>query len=112
METRALQVFECSACGHRVYPARLRCPACGAAGWRHVAVAEGQILAWTQLAQPDGDLATIATVRILPAGPDLVARLVQPPRQAGQRIALAARTTGGRLLPWGAWDDCAAEPEA
>lgn len=101
MATQILQVFECQSCAHRVYPARLRCPACGAADQQTVQAGQGEVLAWTRLAQPDGSLAIISTVRVLPAGPVLVARLAQLPQQAGARVALQARELGGRLLPWG-----------
>lgn len=102
MESRSLQVFECSACAHRVYPARLRCPCCGAAEQQAVEVGQGEVLAWTTLAQPDGSHAIIATVQVRPAGPQLVARLAALPQQAGERVALQARWLRGRYLPWGA----------
>ena len=48
----SLHVFACAACGHKVYPARLWCPACGHAQAEPVAVESGELLAWTSI--PDG----------------------------------------------------------
>lgn len=117
------RVDECCACGHRVYPARLWCPACGHDEARSVAVDEGELLAWTVMpdkgraVQPDagsdspnstnppGPAADpkpviIATVRALPDGPVLVVRLQAPPAHIGQRLRLFERQTSGRALPW------------
>lgn len=121
-------VDECRACGHRVYPARLWCPACGHDEARPVGVEEGELLAWTVMpdkgraAQPDsgsdspdpsGSLDSanppgpsdpgpvfIATVRALPDGPVLVVRLQAPPAHIGQRLRLFERQVSGRALPW------------
>lgn len=102
----SLHVHECRACGHRVYPARLWCPACGHDGAQAVAVNEGEVLAWTT--QPsakegaDTDVAIIGTARTLPDGPVLVLRLQDSPTHIGQRLRLFERTVAGRALPWGA----------
>lgn len=122
------RVNECCACGHRVYPARLWCPACGHDESRPVAVDEGELLAWTVMpdkgraVQPDSgpdspnppgflDSANppgpsdpgpviIATVRAVPVGPVLVVRLQAPPSHIGQRLRLFQRQVSGRALPW------------
>ena len=121
----SVTVVECRACGHRVYPARLWCPACGHDEARPVAVDEGELLAWTvvpdkgRAAQPgsgsdsanppdpvepadpaDPQPVFIATVRALPDGPVLVVRLQAPPAHIGQRLRLFERETSGRTLPW------------
>lgn len=101
MAWQALQVFECVACAHRVYPARLRCPKCGMVDSQEISVQQGCVRAWTSLAQADGASIVIATVWVEPDGPELVVRLAQEPAQPGQRVALQARTLNGRLLPWG-----------
>lgn len=46
------------------------------------------------------DLVVIATVRALPDGPVLVARLEDMPTHSGQRLRLFGRKTQGRVLPW------------
>lgn len=46
------------------------------------------------------DLVVIATVRALPDGPVLVARLEDMPTHIGQRLRLFGRKTQGRVLPW------------
>lgn len=116
------RVNECRACGHRVYLARLWCPACGHDESRPVAVDEGELLAWTVMpdkgraAQPDPGSDSpnsprspgpsdpgpviIATVRAVPVGPVLVVRLQAPPSHIGQRLRLFQRQVSGRALPW------------
>ncbi|MGV2899697.1 zinc ribbon domain-containing protein [Achromobacter sp. AGC78] len=116
------RVDECRACGHRVYPARLWCPACGHDESRPVAVDEGELLAWTVMpdkgraVQPDSGSDSpnpprspgladsgpviIATVRAVPVGPVLVVRLQAPPSHIGQRLCLFQRQVSGRALPW------------
>jgi len=115
----SLHVYQCRACGHRVYPARLWCPACGHDEAQEVAVDEGDLLAWTVMpdkgraAQPgsgsdsgsppdptDPGPVIIATVRALPEGPVLVVRLQAPPAHIGQRLRLFERQALGRALPW------------
>ncbi|HCW17127.1 zinc ribbon domain-containing protein [Achromobacter sp.] len=100
----SVNVFECQACGHRVYPARLWCPACGQdqKQAREIAVQAAELLAWTEMPARPGDAASavIATVRALPDGPQMVVRLDAPPTHAGQRLHLFARTMHGRALPW------------
>lgn len=100
----SVTVFQCRACGHRVYPARLWCPACGQEQnpAREVAVDDAEVLAWTAMPAKPGEAAPaiIATVRALPDGPVLVARLETPPAHAGQRLRLAERTMQGLALPW------------
>lgn len=116
------RVDECRACGHRVYPARLWCPACGHDESRPVAVDEGELLAWTVMpdkgraVQPDSGSDSpnpprspgpsdpgpviIATARAVPVGPVLVVRLQAPPSHIGQRLRLFQRQVSGRALPW------------
>lgn len=96
----SLHVFQCRACGHRVYPARLWCPACGHDHADTVAVDEAELLAWTQMPDKDADVAIIGTARALPDGPVLVVRLQDTPRQAGERLRLFERTMHDRVLPW------------
>ncbi len=100
----SVNVFECHACGHRVYPARLWCPACGQdqAQARHVPVEAGELLAWTTMPAKPGEAApaVVATIRALPDGPVMVARLDAPPAHIGQRLHLFERTMQGLALPW------------
>ncbi|WP_454668842.1 zinc ribbon domain-containing protein [Achromobacter kerstersii] len=58
----------------------------------------------SKVGDPDNtlDLVVIATVRALPDGPVLVARLEDMPTHIGQRLRLFGRKTQGRVLPW-AW---------
>jgi len=58
----------------------------------------------SKVGDPDNtlDLVVIATVRALPDGPVLVARLEDVPTHIGQRLRLFGRKTQGRVLPW-AW---------
>ncbi|WP_251864969.1 zinc ribbon domain-containing protein [Achromobacter sp. Marseille-Q4962] len=93
-------VWECRACGHRVYPRRLWCPACGGRQARPASVDEAEVLACTRVPGPEGDT-VLATLRALPRGPQLVARVAGPPVRAGQRVRLrGAADAQGRVLPW------------
>lgn len=97
----SFSVMECEQCGHRVYPARLWCPACGHDRAREVAVEQAELLAWTHVpGKADDGGSVFATVNALPRGPLLVARLPDEPRGAGQRLRLLARTVQGVALPW------------
>ncbi|MGE4437447.1 zinc ribbon domain-containing protein [Achromobacter sp.] len=98
----SFNVMECAQCGHRVYPARLWCPACGHDGAHEVALEEAELLAWTQVPGKAGESGSVfATVNALPRGPLLVVRLPEAPRQgAGQRLRLLAHTWQGVTLPW------------
>jgi len=97
----SVTVEQCRACGHRVYPARLWCPACGHDQAQPVPVESAELLAWTAMPARAGEAAVIlATVRALPDGPVLVARLADMPVQAGQELRLFERTEQGRMLPW------------
>ncbi|MBB1593339.1 hypothetical protein [Achromobacter sp. UMC46] len=97
-------VFQCQACNHRVYPARLWCPACGQdqSGALHIAVEQAELLAWTAMPARQAEAAPVivATVRALPDGPVMVVRLDAPPTHTGQRLRLDERTMQGRSLPW------------
>ena len=100
----SVNVFQCHACSHRVYPARLWCPACGQDQdpARQVAVDDAEVLAWTTMPTRPGEAApaVVATVRALPDGPVMVVRLEAPPTHAGQRLHLFERTMQGLALPW------------
>lgn len=124
----SLLIDQCRACAHRFYPSRLWCPACGHDQVQPVAADYAELLAWTvmpakkdeskrdesgsdesgnnesKVGDPDStlDFAIIATVRALPDGPVLVARLEDMPTHIGQRLRLFGRKTQGRVLPW-AW---------
>lgn len=124
----SLLIDQCRACAHRFYPSRLWCPACGHDQVQPVAADYAELLAWTvmpakkdeskrdesgsdksgnnesKVGDPDDtlDLVVIATVRALPDGPVLVARLEDVPTHMGQRLRLFGRKTQGRVLPW-AW---------
>lgn len=124
----SLLIDQCRACAHRFYPSRLWCPACGHDQVQPVAADYAELLAWTvmpakkdeskrdesgsnksgnnesKVGDPDDtlDLVVIATVRALPDGPVLVARLEDMPTHIGQRLRLFGRKTQGRVLPW-AW---------
>lgn len=98
-----LLVHACRACGHQVYPVRLWCPACGHDQADPVAVEDGELLAWTTIAGGEGGLRLIATVRVLPAGPELVVRIAPESAdglRAGQRLALWTRPQDGFDAPW------------
>ncbi|MDF8361769.1 hypothetical protein [Achromobacter anxifer] len=97
----SVHVSECCRCGHRVYRARLWCPACGHGQARTAQVEQAELQAWTELPSKDGAPARIiATVRALPVGPVLVARLEAPPAGEGQRLRLFERDMQGISLPW------------
>lgn len=105
----SFNVRECAQCGHRVYPARLWCPACGHDRAVEAPVEEAELLAWTQVpGKAAGGGGIIATVNALPRGPLLVVRLPDVPQAVGQRLRLLARmelgteqgTEQGVALPW------------
>lgn len=97
----SFSVMECAQCGHRVYPARLWCPACGHERAREVAVEQAELLAWTRVPGKGGDAdGVFATVNALPRGPLLVVRLADMPQGVGQRLRLSTRTAHGAALPW------------
>ncbi len=97
----SVKVSQCCRCGHLVYPARLWCPACGHGQAQPAAVEQAELQAWTELPSRDGEPARIiGTVRALPAGPVLVARLEEAPSREGQRLRLFERDMQGHSLPW------------
>jgi uncharacterized OB-fold protein len=71
-------VFVCDTCGHSVFPARLLCPRCGAAGWRRTELEEGVVEETTVLRRAPGasslEPVSIASVSLEP-GVRVVARL-------------------------------------
>jgi uncharacterized OB-fold protein len=97
----SIDVSQCSACAHRVFPARLWCPACGHDRTHSAAAQEAEILAWTQTSTQGLESVVIATVRALPGGPVLVVRLDARPSRIGQRVELVDRGSQGQPLPWG-----------
>jgi len=102
----SVHISLCSACGHRVFPARLWCPACGHDRMHSAPVQAAQIQAWTVApAQGSAPPAVVATVRALPDGPVLVVRLEAAPLRIGQRVDLfersIERSMQGQPLPWG-----------
>jgi uncharacterized OB-fold protein len=97
----SFMVNECTQCAHRVYPARLWCPACGHDQASAVAVDEAELLAWTRVPGPAGEAnRLIATVQALPRGPALAVRLDAEAGSIGQRLRLVAREEHGVVLPW------------
>ena len=97
----SVEISACSACGHRVFPARLWCPACGHDRAHGAPAHEAEIQAWTEISGQDSERLVIATVRALPDGPVLVVRLDAAPAQIGQRVDLADHGKAGQPLPWG-----------
>ncbi|CAB3921042.1 MULTISPECIES: Zn-ribbon domain-containing OB-fold protein [Achromobacter] len=98
----SFSISQCSACGHRVFPARLWCPACGHDRAHPAAVQEAEIQAWTVApAQGAEAVAVLATARALPEGPILVVRLDTVPSRVGQRVDLTDRGEEDLPLPWG-----------
>ena len=97
----SFRVSECAHCAHRVYPARLWCPACGHDQAHEATVDEAELLAWTRMPGAVGeDDRMLGTVQALPQGPVLVVRLDAEPRGVGQRLRLATRVEQGVALPW------------
>ncbi|MDR3098020.1 MAG: zinc ribbon domain-containing protein [Paraburkholderia sp.] len=77
MSETVLVIQRCNACGEAVFPARYRCPRCGAADWTGEAAADGAVEESTVVrhrvgAQGTGDV-YLASVRV-PAGPVVIAR--------------------------------------
>lgn len=97
----SIDISQCSACGHRVFPARLWCPACGHDQAHASAAQDAEILAWTEAPAQGLESVVIATARALPDGPVLVVRLDAPPSRRGQRVELIDRGSQGQPLPWG-----------
>ncbi|AVJ28272.1 Zn-ribbon domain-containing OB-fold protein [Achromobacter spanius] len=98
----SINISQCSDCGHRVFPARLWCPACGHDRAHPAAVQEAEVLTWTVIpAQGAEPSAFLATARALPKGPILVVRLDTAPSRLGQRVDLIDRGGEGLPLPWG-----------
>lgn len=94
-----LKVFQCTQCGHTLFPARYFCPACGGGQWRECGVERGTIAESTVLrhrvgAQGDGDvhLASVVTS----AGPIVIARLEHALR-SGDAVSLDV-DDGGRVI--------------
>lgn len=90
MSETTLTIFRCRACGEAVFPARYRCPRCGAADWTDEAASRGVIEESTVVrhrvgAQGGGDV-YLASVRT-EAGAVVIARLDAPAR-AGERVRL------------------------
>lgn len=98
----SFSISQCSACGHRVFPARLWCPACGHDRAHPAAVHEAEIQAWTVAPAPGAEpSAVLATARALPDGPILVVQLDTVPSRMGQRVDLIDRGGEGQPLPGG-----------
>lgn len=94
-------IEQCRGCGHRMYPARLWCPACGHDEMRPLTVESAELVAWTAMPARAGEPCVIlATARAMPDGPTLVARLEELPARAGQVLCLFEKTEQGRALPW------------
>ncbi|RBL85969.1 hypothetical protein DDE05_13510 [Streptomyces cavourensis] len=97
----SFSVMACAQCAHRVYPARLWCPACGHDQANEVAVDEAELLAWTRVpGAGDDDDRLIATAQALPQGPVLVVRLDAKAGHIGQRLRLMTKVEQGVALPW------------
>lgn len=101
----SINVSVCRACGHRVYPARLWCPACGHDKAGLVAADHAELQAWTVMPARDGQAPVIiATARVCsqgsPEGPVLVLRLEETPTHPGQGLRLYERHVQGQPLPW------------
>jgi uncharacterized protein len=90
MSETTLTIFRCRACGEALFPARYRCPHCGAADWNDEAAPAGVVEESTVVrhrvgAQGGGDV-HLASVRT-EAGAVVIARLDAPAR-AGERVRL------------------------
>jgi len=90
MSETTLTVFRCRACGEALFPARYRCPRCGAADWTDEAAPAGVIEESTvvrhRVGASGGSDAHLASVRT-EAGAVVIARLDEPQR-AGERVRL------------------------
>ncbi|HKT95299.1 MAG TPA: zinc ribbon domain-containing protein [Paraburkholderia sp.] len=90
MSETILAIQRCNACGDAVFPARYRCPRCGAADWKRepaagVAVEESTVVRHRVGAQGRGDV-YLASVRTQ-AGPVVIARSDTALRE-GEAVAL------------------------
>ena len=83
-----LAVSVCRTCGKAAFPPRVLCPACGGASWRREWAEEGVVEEMTAVGGAEGAPVRFATVR-LDAGPVVVARVDDEPRQGG-RVELVA----------------------
>lgn len=97
----SIDISQCSACGHRVFPARLWCPACGHDRAHAAPAGEAEIQVWTEIAGQGSEPIVIATARVLPEGPVLVVRLDAAPSRTGQRVDLSDGGQEGQPLPFG-----------
>ena len=86
---------ECAACQSRLFPDRLRCPACGSREFTRVRVASGRV---EEVATRPGADQAIATVSS--NGVTMIAR-VPATAQAGDVVRLTGdpRDTGAALVP-------------
>lgn len=68
MSETTLTIFRCRACGEALFPARYRCPRCGAADWMEEAAPEGVVEESTVVRHRVGALGAgdvhLASVRI------------------------------------------------
>lgn len=90
MSETVLAIQRCNACGEAVFPARYRCPRCGAADWASEPATSGAVEDSTVVrhrvgAQGTGDV-YIASVRTQ-AGPVVIARSEAALRE-GEAVAL------------------------
>ncbi|MFP6559734.1 Zn-ribbon domain-containing OB-fold protein [Paraburkholderia sp. B3] len=90
MNETTLTIFRCRACGEAPFPARYRCPRCGAADWASEPASLGTIEECTVVrhrvgTQGAGDV-HLASVRTM-VGPVVIARLDGPMRE-GEAVAL------------------------
>ncbi|WP_321927437.1 zinc ribbon domain-containing protein [Paraburkholderia guartelaensis] len=91
-----LKVFQCTQCGHTLFPARYFCPSCGGGQWRGCVVERGTVAESTVVrhrvgAHVDGDvhLASVVTS----AGPIVIARLTHVMR-SGDAVSLDVDDAG------------------
>ena len=91
-----LKVFQCTQCGHTLFPARYFCPACGAGQWRECAVERGIVAESTVVRHRVGahgeggvHLASVVTS----AGPIVIARLEHALR-SGDAVSLDVDAAG------------------
>jgi uncharacterized protein len=90
MSETTLTIFHCRACGDALFPARYRCPRCGAADWTEEAALSGVIEESTVVRHRVGALGAgdvhLASIRT-EAGAVVIARLDAPGR-AGEPVRL------------------------
>ncbi|WP_233862776.1 Zn-ribbon domain-containing OB-fold protein [Paraburkholderia adhaesiva] len=90
MSETTLTIFRCRACGEALFPARYRCPRCGAADWKDEAAPSGVIEESTVVRHRVGALGAgdihLASVRT-EAGAIVIARLDVPGR-TGEPVLL------------------------